>query len=145
MLSVPENVICTNVKIMLSDIQLECDQQWHVQNLTERLWLVSSCCGLSSVYILWWDCIIMFLHLLIFFSFMNWSIHSYSGGKLTIRVIHVHIVLQYHSQSNMQKLVRNSVSCHPCRCFLHFSSFYLPSPFLHFSFPPMFRLLLCPA
>ena len=50
--------------------------------------------------------------------------------------IHVHIVLQCHSQSNMQKLIRNSVTCHPCRYFLHFSSFYSPSPIPHFSFPP---------
>ena len=82
----------------------------------------------------------MFFHLFIFFSLMNWSIPSYSGGKLTIRMIHVHIVLQCHSQSNMQKLVRNSVTCHQCRYFLHFSSFYSPSPILHFSFPPMFHL-----
>ena len=56
----------------------------------------------------------MLFHLFIFFSHMNWSIQPYSGGKLTIRMIHVHIVIHCHSQSNMQKLVRNSVSCHPC-------------------------------
>ena len=87
----------------------------------------------------------MLFHLFIFFSLMNWSIPSYSGGKLTIKMIHVHDVIQCHSQSNMQKLVRNSVSCHQCKYFLHFSSFYLPSPILHFSFPPMFRRFLCPA
>ena len=32
----------------------------------------------------------MLFHLFIFFSHMNWSIHSYSEGKLTIRMIHVH-------------------------------------------------------
>ena len=87
----------------------------------------------------------MLFNLFIFFSLMNWSIPSYSVGKLTIRMIHVHIVLQCYSQSNMQKLVRNSVTCHQCRYFLHFSSFYSPPPILHFSFPPMFHLLLCPA
>ena len=39
----------------------------------------------------------MLFHLFIFFSHMNWSIHSYSVGKLTIRMIHVHIVIQCHS------------------------------------------------
>ena len=34
-------------------------------------------------------------NLFIFFSHMNWSIHSV--GKLTIRMIHVHIVIQCHS------------------------------------------------
>ena len=31
----------------------------------------------------------MLFHLFILFSHMNWSIHSYSAGKLTIRMIHV--------------------------------------------------------
>ena len=39
----------------------------------------------------------MLFHLFIFFSHMNWSIHSYSGGKLTIIMIHVHIIIQCHS------------------------------------------------
>ena len=30
-------------------------------------------------------------------SHMNWSIDSYSVGKFTIRMIHVHIVIQCHS------------------------------------------------
>ena len=38
----------------------------------------------------------MLFHLFIF-SHMNWSIHSYSVGKLTIRMIHVHTVIQCHS------------------------------------------------
>ena len=33
----------------------------------------------------------MLFHLFIFFSHMNWSIHSYSAGKFTIRMRHVHI------------------------------------------------------
>ena len=40
---------------------------------------------------------------------MNWSIHSYSAGKLTIRMIHVHFVIQCHSWANTQELVRISV------------------------------------
>ena len=48
---------------------------------------------------------IMLFHLFIFFSLMNWSIPSYSAGKLTIRIVDVYIVIQCHSQSNMQKLV----------------------------------------
>ena len=51
----------------------------------------------------------MLFHLFIFFSHMNWSIHSYSVGKLTIRMIHVYIVIQCHSQANTQELVRMSV------------------------------------
>ena len=34
----------------------------------------------------------MLFHLFVFFSHMNWCILSYSGGKLTIRMIDVHIV-----------------------------------------------------
>ena len=34
----------------------------------------------------------MLFHLFVFFSHMNWSILSYSAGKLTIRMIDVHIV-----------------------------------------------------
>ena len=55
----------------------------------------------------------MLFHLFIFFSHMNWSIHSYSGGKLTIRMRHVHIVIQCHSQANTQELVRISVDHMP--------------------------------
>ena len=35
----------------------------------------------------------MLFHLFIFISHMNWPILSYSAGKLTIRMIHVHIVI----------------------------------------------------
>ena len=34
----------------------------------------------------------MLFHLFVFFSHMNWCILSYSVGKLTIRMIDVHIV-----------------------------------------------------
>ena len=34
----------------------------------------------------------MLFHLFTFFSHMNWSIHSYSGGKLTITCAHCHIM-----------------------------------------------------
>ena len=37
----------------------------------------------------------MLFHLFIFFSHMNWPIPSYSVGKLTVRMIHVHIVVRY--------------------------------------------------
>ena len=57
----------------------------------------------------------MLFHLFIFFSHMNWSIPSYSDGKLTIRMIHVHIVIQCHSYENTQEIVRNSFTCRPCR------------------------------
>ena len=66
----------------------------------------------------------MLFHLFIFFSHMNWPIPSYSAGKLTIRMIHVHIVTQCHSQGNMQELVGNSVTFRPCRQTL--SPFNLP-------------------
>ena len=52
----------------------------------------------------------MLFHLFIFFSHMNWPIPSYSVCKLTIRMIHLHIVIQCHSLANMQELVRNSVT-----------------------------------
>ena len=35
----------------------------------------------------------MLFHLFIFFSHMNCSIHFYSVGKLTIGLIHVHIII----------------------------------------------------
>ena len=35
---------------------------------------------------------------------MNWSIPSYSVGKLTIGMMHVHIVIQCHSYANSKKL-----------------------------------------
>ena len=47
----------------------------------------------------------MLFHLFIFFSHMNWSIPSYSAGKLTIRMMHVDIVKQCHSSANMQEFV----------------------------------------
>ena len=37
----------------------------------------------------------MLFHLFVFFSHMNWSIPSYSDGKLTIRMIDVHIVKRH--------------------------------------------------
>ena len=42
----------------------------------------------------------MLFDLFIFFSHMNWSIPSYSDGKLTIRMIHVHIVIQCNLSMN---------------------------------------------
>ena len=51
----------------------------------------------------------------IYFSHMNWSIPSYSVGKWTIRMMHVHIVIQCHSQGNTHELVKNSVTCCSCR------------------------------
>ena len=42
----------------------------------------------------------MLLHLLIFFSNMNLSIFSFSDGKLTIRIIHEHIVITLPSIGN---------------------------------------------
>ena len=57
----------------------------------------------------------MLFHLFGFFSHMNWSIPSYSGGKLIIRMIHVHLVIQCHSLANMQELLRNFVTFRPCR------------------------------
>ena len=42
----------------------------------------------------------MLFHLFIFFSHMNWSIPSYSAGKLTIRMIHVHIFIHCHPLAN---------------------------------------------
>ena len=57
----------------------------------------------------------MLFDLFIFFSHMNWHIPSFSGSKLTIRMIHVHIVIQCHLQTNMQQFVRNSVTFLSCR------------------------------
>ena len=37
-------------------------------------------------------------------------IHSYSAHKLTIRMVHVHIVLHCHSLTNVQTLVRKFVN-----------------------------------
>ena len=48
----------------------------------------------------------MLFHLFVFSSHMNCSIHSYSACKLTIRMIHVHIVMRYHSYAAMQYLPR---------------------------------------
>ena len=39
----------------------------------------------------------MLFHLVIFFPHMHCCIHSYSDGKLTIGMIDVHIVIQFHS------------------------------------------------
>ena len=53
----------------------------------------------------------MLFHLFIFFSHTNWSISFYSGGKLTIRMIQVHIVVQCHSyisKVNVENLIRNN-------------------------------------
>ena len=36
----------------------------------------------------------------IFLFHMNWPIPSYSGGKLTIKMIRVHIVIQCHSDNH---------------------------------------------
>ena len=88
----------------------------------------------------------MLFHLFVSFSHMNCSIHSYSDGMLTIRMIHVHIVICYHSYATMQYLVRN---CHlPSKQidpFSHFSSSsYSFSLTPHFSFPPVSHPLLCP-
>ena len=46
----------------------------------------------------------MLFHLFIFFSHMNWSIHSYSGGKLTIRMRRAHC----HTMSLIGKHTRIS-------------------------------------
>ena len=63
----------------------------------------------------------MLFHLFILFSHMNWSIQSYSGGKLTIRMIHVHIVIKCHSLANTQELVSISVDHMPSICRLTIS------------------------
>ena len=52
----------------------------------------------------------MLLHLPIFFSHINLSFPSYSAGKLTIRMIHVHVVIYLashrgHSMSNEHKKI----------------------------------------
>ena len=61
----------------------------------------------------------MWFHLFIFFSHMNWPISSYSGGKLTIRMIRVHIVIQCHSLANMQEIeITLSHAVHVGRYFL---------------------------
>ena len=68
----------------------------------------------------------MLFHLFIFFSHMNWFIPSHSAGKLSIRMIHVHIVIDI------------DIVLHPLS--------YSPLPSCPFSFvshyPPYF-ILLC--
>ena len=64
------------------NMQLVRDKQWHVQNLT-----------LSGVMRLH-NNVVSLVYLLFH---MNWSIPSYSVGKLTIRMMHVPIVVQCHS------------------------------------------------
>ena len=51
----------------------------------------------------------MLFHLFVFFSHMNWSILSYSAGKLTIRMIDVHIV-KLHSVNILSMYICNPPS-----------------------------------
>ena len=56
----------------------------------------------------------MLFHLFVFSSHMNCSIHSYSGGKLTIRMIHVHIVyslIPRYSKNRRECLVHTAHAC----------------------------------
>ena len=77
----------------------------------------------------------MLFHLFIFFSHMNWSIHSYSGGKLTIRMIHVHIVICLTTHRQPCKMQQETLShaVNVGRYHPHFSSSCTPSPISHFS------------
>ena len=71
--------------------QLVCNKQWYVQS-----WTFYWCCDDVDV-----DQTVMRLHnhvvWLVYLTFLtyvvNWSIHSYSASKFTIRMVHVHFVL----------------------------------------------------
>ena len=98
--------------------QLVCNKQWYL---------------LSSTFSWCWDGVdlhqtLMRLHndvvSLVYLSFLtfyvvNFWIHSYSVGKMTIRMVHVHIVLHFHSKADMQGLGSSShVSYLPSSYFL---------------------------
>ena len=97
-------------------VLLVCDKQWHVQKLT-----VFFCYSHNNV-----------VSLVIFFSNINWSIPSYSGGKLNITCAHCLTASLIGKHARINKTCRSCWQTHS-----HFYSSYSPSPIPHFSFPPM--------
>ena len=76
--------------------QLVCNKQWYVQS-----WIFYWCWDKVDLdqtvirlrnHVVW----LVYLSFLTFYV-MNLWIHSYSEGKLTIRMVHVHIVPRFHS------------------------------------------------
>ena len=84
--------------------RLVCNKQWYVQIWT--FYWCSDNVDLHQTVMRLHNHVVWLVYLSFLTFVVNLWIHSYSVGKLTIRMVHVQIVIHFDSEADMQGLVR---------------------------------------